>query len=810
MTRLGVGSLWDREGMLAMHQRDLWIGCVFAITLCAEVCAEVVVDFDAQIAPILARRCLECHFGDAAEAKLDLSNHKAMLNGGESGEALRPGDPQQSLIWRRIVKDEMPEGSPLPADEKELIATWIRQGAQWGETDIDPFRISTDRRAGWDWWAWQPLQNSLLPDVDDARWIANPIDAFVLAQLKQRGLKPSPRAVPSTLARRLYFDVTGLPPATEVVQRLKQADGDWYERLVDRVLASPHYGQRWARHWLDVVRFGESHGFEYNQPRNEAWHYRNWVIDSLNRDLPYDDFVRWQVAGDVLHPNTYEGLAATGFLVAGPHNTTKPSNDRMRKVMRHDELEDIVGTIGQTFLGLTINCARCHDHKFDPISQQEYYQFVATVIGIDHGQRDIPGDKAERASAARRQQADLKQQLDKLRTEQNQLFTKVREQSACETTEAQKPPSQAQLAKHLSAAELARSVSLRDQIDRFQEQHKQLEAVRADRIYAPVSRSPEKVNRLRRGDVTTPAEPALPAGIRAVNGELADFQLSDSSSDADRREKLARWLTHEGNALFARVIVNRLWHYHFGQGLVRTPSDFGFNGDRPSHPRLLDFLAGELIRADWQLKPLHRMILLSNTYRQASHRRQQAETVDAGNRLLWRMSPRRLSAEEIRDAILSVAGQLDDRHGGPGYRDVREYKYRGSHFYDPIEPKDGDAVRRTVYRFSPRGAKRTILDTFDCPDPSAKTPARAVTITPLQALSLMNHYFVMDMSQLCAGHLENRTPSLAAAIGNLYERAYGRIPTETELHRATSFAKQNSLSDLCRVIFNSNEFLHVR
>jgi hypothetical protein len=318
------------------------------------------------------------------------------------------------------------------------------------------------------------------------------------------------------------------------------------------------------------------------------------------------------------------------------------------------------------------------------------------------------------------------------------------------------------------------------------------------------------VNRLRRGNVMSPAQPVMPAGIAAISPELADFGLTEESTDAQRRLKLAQWVTHQGNPVFARVIVNRIWHYHFGQGLVRTPSDFGFNGDRPSHPELLDYLSIQLIRNDWKLKPLHRLIVSSATYQQSSRPRPDAQQVDAGNRLLWRVDPRRLSAEEIRDSILVAAGKLDDRLGGVGYRDVKEYKYRGSHFYDPIEPTGAESLRRTVYRFSPRGAKRTILDTFDCPDPSAKAPKRAVTITPLQALSLLNHYFVLDMAEHCADRVQSEAQTPRSQVDRLFGLVYGRTAEPTEMDQAEAFVKENTLADLCRVLFNSNEFLHVR
>lgn len=758
--------------------------CLTVGAVCSVSAADV--DFDRDVAPLLSRRCLGCHSGDEAEGKLDLSAKEAFFAGGESGAAVIPGNASQSLLWKRIAAGEMPEDNPLPEEERKVFKDWISRGAQWGTQRIDVYAYSTDARAGYDWWSLQPLRRTVLPKIRDSAWANNAVDYFILSKLELANLTPSPEADSSKLIRRVYYDVTGLPPEPSVLGSL---DGgfDSYAQLVDRLLASPRYGQKWARHWLDIVRFGESHGFEYNQPRNNSWRYRNWVIAALNHGLPYDEFVRQQIAGDILHPDDPAAWSATGFIVAGPHNTTKPSSDKMRRTMRHDELEDIVGTIGQTFLGLTINCARCHDHKFDPITQKEYYQMVATMVGIDHGERELPH---EAASVARRQLTNTREQLKSTRERLKSLETEIKH--APETA---------------GASQLD---ELKRRIDDLVAEEKRLAEIRGPKTYMVVPQQPPKVARLRRGDVTSQAEEVFAAGLKAINSGLADFGLGSDATDADRRAKLAEWMTANHNPLLARVIVNRLWHYHFGQGLVRTPSDFGFNGDRPSHPELLEYLANELIQNDWDLKSIHRLILTSATYRQSSLGRQDAIRVDANNRWLWRMNPRRLSAEEMRDSILCVAAKLDDRLGGPGYRDVREYKYLGSHYYDPIVPAGADALRRTVYRFSPRGAKRTILDVFDCPDPSAKAPKRQVTITPLQALSLMNHQFVLEVSDNMEVLLSRAHDTAAEQIRHLYRLAYSRHPSLDEIQAAEIFLSQTDLSSLCRVIFNSNEFLYVR
>lgn len=750
------------------------------------------IDFDRDIAPLLIERCLGCHRGEDAEAQLDLTTLESLLAGGENGAALVPGDSGESLLWQRVAAGEMPEDKPLPADEKALLQQWIASGAKWGKGPIDPLGHTTSSRAGYDWWSLQPLSKVEVPLGPTENAVSNPIDLLVRARLAEAGLQPSPPASSNRLVRRLHFGLTGLPPEPRDLDRDVSGDESW-QRMVDELLASPRHGPQWARHWLDVVRFGESHGFEYNQPRNNAWWYRDWVIESINRDMPYDEFVRQQLAGDVLYPDDADAWAATGFIVAGPHNTTKPSSEKMQMTMRHDELEDIVGAIGQTFLGLTVNCARCHDHKFDPISQKEYYQLVASVVGVDHGERELPN---ERAAVAKRERKQVRAILKEKRDELKRL--EAGKEDGGNGGKAADPEELEQLRMH---------------VKQLQEEDKRLGRIRGPVMYTAISRKPPEVQRLRRGDVTLPAEPVEARGLRAINASLADFGLDTEASDARRRANLANWIVGDQNPLLARVIVNRIWHHHFGQGLVRTPSDFGFNGDRPSHPELLDFLAAELIRHDWSLKPLHRLIVTSATYRQSSRLREDAQSVDADNRLLWRMNPRRLTAEEMRDAMLSAAGQLDDYHGGPGYRDVREYKYRGSHYYDPVEPEGVDAVRRTVYRFSPRGGRRTILDTFDCPDPSAKAPTRNVTITPLQALALMNNRFVLKTSDALADRVSVVAESksdVRTAVRKMFRLVYGREASSPEVDRLVAFVSEHDMASLARVMFNSNEFLYVR
>lgn len=980
-------------------------------------------DFDHHIAPLIAQRCLTCHSGDEPKGKLDLSSRQKAMAGGESGAVIAPGTLEQSLLWGQIDSDQMPPKKPLSAVEKARFKAWIEGGAKWGTETIDPFRYSTHTRAGSDWWSLQPLQSSQPPTTTRSGWGSNPIDAFVDGKLNEAGLTPSIEADKRTLIRRLSFDLLGLPPApNEINAFLTDKSEHAWEELVDRLLESPHYGERWARHWLDIVRFGESNGFEYDQPRDNAWPYRNWVIDALNQDMPYDEFVRMQLAGDILYPENFSAITATGFLVAGPHNTTLPANDTMRMSMAQDEIEDLVGIVGQTFLGLTANCARCHDHKFDPISQTEYYQLAATLTGVTHGERSV---QVALSVGQQQRLADIESGLSEIHTARDTIEQSARSQILAErengASSPPEPPSavakwefdddlkdgigllnatahgsakiedgclvldgkaawvatqpcmvdlhektleawvqldhldqsgggvisvqtldgatfdaivfgerepqkwmagsngfvrtmsfngtdeadaqeravhfaivyqkdgtiigyrdgvpygtsyrpegdlhsfaagqfqilfglrhspvggnrmlagriqRAQLYdRALTADEVAASAGVADrkyvssvqmlarlgpeqranhqrliaEVATLQAEKDGLKSLQLQTLYTCVSNSPGITRVLNRGDVGSPADEVSPAGLSAVTGRSPDFGLAPNASDADRRLKLAEWVTHPDSPLFARVMVNRLWQYHFGQGMVTTPSDFGFNGGQPSHPDLLDWLAQEFRNGGYRLKPMHRLMVTSATYRQSSAHNAAATKIDADNRLLWRKTPQRLEAEEIRDAVLVATGQLNSAIGGVGYRDVRHFQFKGSNFYESVNETGPEALRRTIYRFSPRGGRNPFLDTFDCPDPSVTTPKRAATTTPLQALALMNNALVFTLADDFAERMQREAgQTTAAQVKLVYLVAYGREADEQEVQLASGFVNAHGLASFCRVILNSNEFLYVR
>jgi len=685
-------------------------------------------DFDAQVAPILVRRCLDCHSGPDPKGKLDLSNRATALKGGKHGSAIVPGKIDESRLWERVASDEMPPKSPLPAPEKAVIRRWIGAGARWGTDPIDPFQVTTARRAGRDWWSLQPVKRPGPPAVGRLGWARGPIDGFVLEKLEVNGLGPAADAERRSLARRLSFDLLGLPPAPEEVDAfLSDTAPGAYERLVDRYLASPQYGVRWARWWLDLARYGESHGFEFDEFRPSAWRYRDWVVDALNRDMPYDEFARLQLAGDVLRPNDAGAVTATGFLVAGPYDTAGQGqqSETMKAVVRADELEDLIGTVGQTFLGLTVNCARCHDHKFDPIRQVEYYGLASALSGVRHGERDL----SDRSKA-----------------------------------------------------------------------------------YAVVPREAGAMRVHTRGNPNQLGDVVKAGGVSAVVAPGANFGLAPDAPEARRRLELADWVCNSRNPLFTRVIVNRLWQAHFGVGLVETPSDLGWNGGTPSHPELLDWLASELRAQRWSIKALHRLIVTSTAYRQSSTSNALAMKKDAGDRLLWRRAPTRLQAEMVRDAMLAVSGMLEMKLGGPSFRDEQINQAPGTPaiLYTAVDPRTPGLNRRTLFRLWARGGRSSLLDAFDCPDPSTSAPRRAVTTTPLQALALMNNALALYLSDAFAARLaRDAGPDTRHQVERAYRLAFGRGPEPDEQARAVRVVEAFGLPTLARAIFNSNEFLYL-
>ena len=968
--------------------------------------------FDETIAPILARRCLDCHSGAEPKGKLDLSKHAAAVRGGKSGPAIVAGKPDESVAWARVESDEMPPKEPLPANEKTALRDWIAAGAVWGTDPLDPYQVTTSRRAGRDWWSLQPIHRPTSPEIHRLEWVRGAIDTFVLQKLESVGLRPSTDAGKRQLVRRLSFDLLGLPPRPEDIDAFSNDDSiDAYERLVDHYLASPQYGVRWARWWLDLARYGESNGFEFDEFRHSAWRYRDWVVDALNRDRPYDEFARLQLAGDVIRPDDPSAVEATGFLVAGAYDTAGQSQQSvaMKAVVRSDELEDMIGTVCQTFLGLTVNCARCHDHKFDPIRQVEYYRFASALSGVRHGERDLSDLDPETIAARRRIEVlqariaaveaparaqalaqrgkalvpaptpvaawnfehGLNDKIGSLKASLrgnatltaeglhldgktgyaissplprelgaktieawvrldnlnqgggaaisiqksdggafdaivfgerensawmagSEQFLRYRRVGGGKETEATKrsihvaityasdgtirlfrdgrpygeqyktsgplvfPAGNTEVAfglrhapaggnrmlggtisratiydRALTEAEVAASAAaFGDHLDpaaidallpveRRAERSwllSEIERVRsstAHRSRKSYAVSPREAGATRvqiRGNPNQAGEVVAAGAVAAVVAPSVEFGLAADAPESARRKALASWIASSQNPLFVRVVVNRLWQAHFGSGLVETSSDLGFNGGAPSHPELLDWLASEMVARGFSLKSMHRLIVCASTYRQASTFEPSAHQRDAGARLLWRKAPTRLEAEMVRDAMLSISGILDNKLGGPSFRDQEIVQATGTPamLYAAVDPRTPGHNRRTLFRAWARGGRSVLLNAFDCPDPSTTMPRRPVTTTPLQALSLMNNALVLYLSDAFAARLVREGGSDAGKqVEWAYRLAFARDPEPDERERAVRVVEQFGAAPLARAIFNSNEFLYL-
>ncbi len=965
------------------------------------------------IEKLIAQRCLSCHSGPEPEGGIDLTRPSVVAKNPEG-----VADLETSQLWQVIHDDEMPPDNPLSESEREIVRDWIVAGAIGDFEPIDVFQFTTDHRAGYDWWSLQPIQRPEIPSIIDTGQLKSPIDAFVVDQLARQSLSLSPVARPRDQIRRVYFDLIGLPPPAQVVEVFERnPTDDAYAAVVDDLLNSPEYGERWGRHWLDIVRYGESDGFERNGPRRDSWRYRDWVIDALNTDMPFDEFTRRQIAGDILCEDPVEGMAASGFLVAGLHNTVVGSSQQMQLSARQDELEDLVGTIGQTFVGLTFNCARCHDHKFDPITQREYYQLTATMAGVSHGSRQARhASDEQRLDELTNQIKDLSATISNLEKPARHLILEERlagtisrppspqplmewqfagtqydvehrptvhlagdarfspaglvldgdgdfartepvgeylneksleawvlldgldqqggaaisvetpdgaifdaivfgeqepqhwmagsngfrrtdsfageaevagnqpvqmtivysvdgtiaayrngvpygkpyksnglQSFAAENTRVlfglrHSPPGsnrfltgtivrarlydraltpdevaasagietdyvgEAELIARLPTREAEQREKLLKELESLSDEKSILESSSLVSVYTAVSTTPDETRFLPRGDVMMPGDVVQPGTTAAVSQLVSVFGNSEPVNESKRRVQLATWLTNDANPLFARVAVNRLWHYHFGEGLIVTPNDFGFNAGQPSHPALLDWLAAELSDNGYRLKPLHRLMVTSAVYRQSSLLRVDASGMDSDNRWLWRKSLVRLDAEVVRDSLLAIGGKLNRERGGPGYEDVTIIdQNNGTTYYESFDRDDPVLNRRTIYRFTPRGGRSALLDSLDCPDPSAATPRRSVTSTPLQALSLLNNDFVVRLSNDFADRaLAQSSGQLEQQITWMFWEVLSRAATAEEISAASELAGKHGLSAVARALLNSNEFLIVQ
>lgn len=911
-----------------MNPRFLFQTLIFFLALCQPGGA---VDFQKEIQPLLERNCIKCHGEKKQKSGLRLDGPTNIRKGGDSGEPLFVvGNRKESHLYKVVSRTDPDEAMPpkerdaLLKEEVELIGRWIDEGAKLpgGNEVTSP---TTDH------WSFQPIAKVHKHET---------VDGFLNQALAAKKLTANARADRRTLMRRLYHTVLGLPPTPEEMEAfLSDQSPKTWEALVNRVLASPHFGERMARHWLDLVRFAESNGFETNRERPSAWRFRDYIIQSFNADKPFDRLIKEHLAGDALGADL-----GTGFLVAGPYDIVKSPDPNLTLMQRQDELADMINTTGTAFLGMTIGCARCHNHKFDPISQRDYYSMQAVFAGVRFGERAIrnpPGEEQKeqlaglRSSLARveRQLSDLRALAEKSEKEEEKflrppvnakfnrenfppqetkfirftirktnsvepcldelsVFTPAGENIALKTkgtipsASGSYPGNPIHQLAHINDGkygnsrswisntpgsgwiqlELANTTTVeriewaRDREGRFQDRlaidyaielsmdgktwtavagsHDrqpyggqsdpaaflaQLAPPAASRARDLMSRektlrtkiseletgvkawvanfaAPGPTHRLYRGDPMAKREEVPPDALQVISS----LGLNTGTPEQARRLALAEWIANKDNPLTARVIVNRLWQYVFGTGIVDTPSDFGLNGTRPTHPELLDWLAADFMAHGWSIKHTLRLLLTSGAFQRSSESHSLSARIDAGSRFLWRFPPRRLEAEVIRDSILSVAGTLDLKMGGPGFHlfDVDRENVVHYHAKEETGPAEW---RRMIYLYKIRQERDAVFGVFDCPDGNQVIPKRTRSTTPLQALSLFNSRFTMQQAEKFAARVEGEKNP----VGRVFQLLYQRAPDKTELADANEFSTRHGLVALCRAMLNTNEFLFI-
>jgi hypothetical protein len=860
-----------------MLQRGLRLGLVWGLAGSAYLAAaDKPVSFSADIRPILESSCWKCHGGAVRLSALDLRTRESALKGGQRGAALVPGKAAESRLYRAVTgleKPAMPLDGKLTAAQIDLIRDWIDQGASWDgappaadstpAVTVDEMPVSPEARR---YWAFQKPVRAPVPDGPAA--LGNPIDRFLEKTRRDRGLPSAPRADRVTLLRRASMDLTGLPPTpAETAAWLADQSPNAWEKLIDRLLASPHYGERWGRHWLDVARYADSSGFEHDFDRPNAWRYRDYVIRAFNQDKPYNVFLAEQIAGDELDRVTDDCMIATGFLRSyAKVNYREKDNPQFR----YEYLDDMIGTIGRGVLGLTVNCARCHNHKFDPISQKDYYRMQASLFG--YVETDYPLAPKERVEADARKNAEIDAKVAPLRREIRAIEEPYRTslarekykrypdnvQRAIAIPEAERTPGEALLAGQVirttsvSAAEIDHAMSPADlaRKDELSRQLRELQSQRpaplpmasivtdGDYRFAPdgpgdepapgkgvkqdagqgsfLFKGPGRYQPppsyfLIRGDSGSRGPLMQPGFIGVITYGNPPVEMPPANGrTSGRRKALAEWLGSTENPLTARVMVNRIWSHHFGTGIVPTLDNFGRMGEPPSHHELLDWLAVEFMRRGWSIKAMHRLIMNSEAYRMSS---QFTAEGDPENRLLWRFPIQRLDAETVRDAIMAVSGTLDLTMGGPPvFPHIQPEILASMQGGIWNKEEDGPRVwRRSVYVYRKRGLPLPMFEVFDLPDQNISCGRRNVSTVPTQALTLFNDEFVLRQARLFADRVREAAPDNAARqIDLAYRIALARPPHEDEAAVAREFLSRRSLADFTHVLLNLNEFLYVR
>ena len=848
-----------------------------------QTAGESSVNFTEHIRPIFERTCWTCHGAASQLSDLDLRTREGALEGGTRGPALVPGRSDESRLFRMVAgldEPAMPMGKDgLAPEEVAAFRAWIDEGAHWDAggatsaaaalTELERSELPPDAR---DYWAFQLPVQSMVPV---SATYDHPIDRFLDAARRDAGVTPAPRADALTRLRRASLDLTGLPPTLEQIDEfLADTERGAWERLVERLLDSPHYGERWGRHWMDVARYADSTGFEQDYVRPNAWRYRDYVINAYNKDTPYNQFIREQIAGDELDHVTDETRIATGFLRAGPRVQFREKDNPER---RHDYLDDVLATLGRGVLGMTVHCARCHDHKFDPILQKDYYSLQASIFGyveVDYPLLDRDDAVAYRRTTAeidakvagiRARIADIERpHRERLRLERVRTDFPANVLAAVLTPAEERTPGQELLATQvlsigvpqrlvngaLTPDEGARRETLRSELAEVEATRPPAPAMAeivtdGDYRFAPDGPGDEIIgcpecrlppdepgtflheeggpayqvppaHFLIRGDPFSPGSEMSPGFLRvATYGDPPTAIPRPDGRTSGRRLALAEWITSPDNPLPARVAVNRIWHHHFGRGIVRTLDNLGKMGDPPTHPELLDWLAVEFMERGWSVKEMHRLLMTSEAYQMASsYDGDTNRAVDPENQLLGHYQGQRLEAEALRDQIMTVSGGIDLTVGGPPVfpyiPDEILKASQGKGHWDN-QPDGPDVWRRSVYVYRRRSLGFPFFDTFDLPDQNQTAAARNVSTVPTQALTLMNNAFVLRQAELFAGRLEREAPGdLDRQIDLAYRIALTRTPSADEAAVAKTLVSEQSLVDLTHVILNLNEFLYLR
>ncbi|HEV7406835.1 MAG TPA: PSD1 and planctomycete cytochrome C domain-containing protein [Chthoniobacteraceae bacterium] len=791
----------------------------------AEPATEEAAFFEKRIRPLLADHCYKCHSAEAEKVKggLLLDSRAGLLKGGETRPGIVPGVPEKSLLIAAVNwKDEdlqMPPKKKLTEAQIADLTEWVKMGAPWpgGDQTAAPvakkeFAVTDKDRAHW---AFRPVKKPAPPAVKNQGRVANPVDAFVLAKLEAKGLTPNGPADKRALVRRVYYDVTGLPPSPEEVEAfVADTSPKAWEALVDRLLASPHYGEQWGRHWLDLVRFAETNSYERDNDKPRAWRYRDYVIRAFNDDKPYDQFVREQLAGDELPDRSAESIIATGYYRLGIWDDEPVDGFQAR----FDMLDDIVATTGQVMLGLTVDCARCHDHKIDPIGQRDYYALLSFFHNVNYYRNGGATDEVPLPGLTGIDPDPFAGKREGLEMRIAEIEEHFRERHPQGVVSSQLVRNQGE--RYLG----------KETLDRYLQFKKELDALKNDKVtgnkalaVTEAGVKPPETFILLRGNPANKGDKVEPAFLQVLDPPPPVIVAPTGVKSSGRRLALANWIASRDNQLTARVMVNRVWQHHFGRGLVRSPNNFGVQGDAPTHPELLDWLASEFVEQGWSLKALHRLILTSNTYRMSARPSPAALKADPPNDLLSHFDMRRLTAEEIRDSLLAVTGTLNPEMFGPSiYVEIPKEVLAGQSLpgrgWGKSSPEE--QARRSIYIFVKRSLITPILASFDQAETDRSAPVRFASTQPTQALGMLNSAFVNEQAGKLAARIRREGGSdIVGQVRLALQLATSRPPSDVEIKRGVAFiealqktdgaAPEAALKTFCLLALNLNEFLYL-